>query len=429
VTFQPRDRNEQMNKKTVGVEKEANIGGVNVFNGKITEEGGDDLSGTKHFLRRAADDATKNNSTGDNAFWGKECGNYFCDKSLDNIFIVMTHNSLALPGKVLSPNQNNGLKKQFEDGIRGFNLDLYMKDGGIWTYHGLTNTMGYNPESEVNDLINAMNEKQHQEEFVVVQLQDAMDHVGRDILVGWFGSLLVKDFDIKKTLDHYINQGQRVLIVTSKEENINTTKGIHDTNEVITENNYKWRECYLEGPLTGYRRGPETGQSAKLMNSFCSKFGIGDEKSSEEVNGKDKILYNAQNFLKLPFAQNKINIILVDYYETGDVFGAQETIREGRLNETICWGDGATCAAGTTCDACCNSHSLWPSKYVTACGKEPCWSDGTACDVGTTCEHCCNEAGNALETKCGGETSSGGTKFGAGFRCKLLGLFFFFLLL
>eukprot|EP00957_Ditylum_brightwellii_P017004 1281794-Ditylum_brightwellii.AAC.1 len=76
-----------------------------------------------------------------------------------------------------------------------------------------------------------MNEKQHQEEFVVVQLQDAMDHVGRDILVGWFGSLLVKDFDIKKTLDHYIDQGQRVLIVTSKEENINITKGIHDTNE------------------------------------------------------------------------------------------------------------------------------------------------------------------------------------------------------
>eukprot|EP00957_Ditylum_brightwellii_P110350 8416430-Ditylum_brightwellii.AAC.1 len=61
-----------MNKKTVDVEKEANIGGVNVFNGKITEEGGDDLSGTQHFLRRAADDATKNNSTGDNVFLGKE---------------------------------------------------------------------------------------------------------------------------------------------------------------------------------------------------------------------------------------------------------------------------------------------------------------------------------------------------------------------
>merc|ERR1719334_411737 len=41
---------------------------------------------------------------------------YFCDKYIFTMFILMTHNSYAIPEKVGSPNQNNGVAKQFKDG-------------------------------------------------------------------------------------------------------------------------------------------------------------------------------------------------------------------------------------------------------------------------------------------------------------------------
>jgi len=64
------------------------------------------------------------------------CVSDFSYRYVDEIFIIMTHNSLAKVGKVGSPNQNHDLARQFRDGVRGFNLDLYMHDGKVMTKHG-----------------------------------------------------------------------------------------------------------------------------------------------------------------------------------------------------------------------------------------------------------------------------------------------------
>jgi hypothetical protein len=56
------------------------------------------------------------------------------------------------------------------------------------------------------------------------------------------------------------------------------------------------------------------------------------------------------------------------------------------------WSDGKRCAFGSSCNACRNQASHWPSLVFTACGKEPKWSDGTYCALGTSCNQCTNKA-------------------------------------
>ena len=318
---------------------------------------------------------------------------YFSNKRLDEIFIVGTHNSLALPGKVLSPNQNHGLATQFADGIRLFNLDLYYDDvqGKVVTSHGPG--LVYDPSDQMTELLNAMGNNNHAGgDFVIIQLQDAVrsaEKISQFFSDTGFASRLVKNFDITKSLGDYIQQGQDVLLVTDAWGSYSPTLGIHYSNDFVTENDYTWTSCYFDSATMSYRRGPKSGLSFKLMNYFCSLTSTGDIIASGNTNQKHRILYSVREFIRQGYTGGKINGILVDYYDEGDVFGAQAQVRAGDLNDG-CWGDGSKCGDGTTCWNCCRDSEWWDQKVFTACGKEPCWSDGARCGAGTTCNNCCN---------------------------------------
>lgn len=60
------------------------------------------------------------------------------DPTLDEVSFLTTHNafhSSGYGGKVL-PNQTRDIARQLADGVRGFQLDVYDHDGGVWTCHG-----------------------------------------------------------------------------------------------------------------------------------------------------------------------------------------------------------------------------------------------------------------------------------------------------
>jgi len=347
------------------------------------------------------------------------CSGYFCDgnKRLNDLFITGTHNSLAVPGRTLSPNQNFGIKTQYEDGIRLFNFDLYMSnENAVVTHHGDIPGFSYHPRDEVEELANLV--RSDPNEFVVIQLQDSMTPAGRDSFLSWLGGdLVVTNFDINEPLASYINQGQQVLILTDRSSNINKSLGMHDTAEIIGENDYSWKSCYFGSAPTTPRHGRSHGP-VKLMNYFCSPVGAGDIIASDSVNQKHRILYSAREFVD---QFNGINMVLVDYYDEGDVFAAQSEIRDGDLHDG-CWGDQTLCGEGTTCWKCCSSSSYWYSKAFTACGQEPKWEDGKACALGTTCNACQNPAtywwGKAF-TACGSEPRwADGTRCLAGTSCR-----------
>lgn len=321
------------------------------------------------------------------------CTGYFCDKHLDEIFLVGTHNSLALPGKVFSPNQNHGLSTQYRDGVRFFNWDLYYDEeqDKVVTSHGPG--MAYDPMVSIQDLVTtAMGEPDSGEDFVLIQLQDGVrdaERLHRFLQDTGLSTRLIQDFDTTETLGDHLRRGRDVLLVTDARTSVDPPWGIHDTRDVVTENDYSWRSCYFDAAPVTYRRGPSRGRPFRLMNYFCSLIGTGDVIAADNVNQRHRILYSAREFVRQKYTGGRINGILVDYYEEGDVFGAQVQIRTGDLQDG-CWDDGQACGEGTTCWNCCNDAEWWDQKFFTACGEEPCWSDGTRCAAGTTCDSCCD---------------------------------------
>jgi len=59
-----------------------------------------------------------------------------CDRAFDQVAYAMTHNAMsnAEAGWVL-PNQNFGITRQLNDGIRGMMLDTYDEDGELFLCH------------------------------------------------------------------------------------------------------------------------------------------------------------------------------------------------------------------------------------------------------------------------------------------------------
>jgi len=344
--------------------------------------------------------------------------NYFCEKYIDTMFILMTHNSFAVPNQVGSPNQNYGVGKQFRDGIRGFNFDIYWRNGRIKMEHGpYHRSVDY--VTSVAEIVREMDKAQYKYEFVLVQFECKVDIAHIDKILQPWGNKVITNFQATTKLGDYIKKGKRVLLTG---DCWHTSKGLYESKKLITENNYKWFSA-LKNPDFGLRRGPANSDtSAKMMNHFCGTYpGFGSMVSSGIVNKKSRILYNARIFKKQGYAKNKINIIMIDYYDTGDVFGAQNSIRRGDFNSG-CWNDGKLCGIGSTCFKCCNIHGYWYGKAMTACGSEPCWRDGRLCGIGTTCNRCCNGHGywyGKAMTACGRERCwGGGTRCLAGTSCN-----------
>lgn len=348
------------------------------------------------------------------------CEGYFCDKYFDSIVIIQTHNSLATPGKVLSPNQNFDVQKQFRDGIRGFNFDLYTSDGHLWTYHGGPG-FGYDPSDVIASLRSELEKPENRNEFVVVQLEDYMDKSTSLRFLQLFKDLVITNFDTSKPLSYYIGLNKRVFIATSNKNTLDEAAGLHETRKYIIENEYKWQLCYTTLPNLGIRYVyPPAPRAAVLMNHFCSATGTGDMIASDAVNRYQRTLYDARQMMKQPYTRGNINIIHVDYYDRGTVFQAQNALREGNPGSG-CWSDGSLCGLSTTCWNCCEPNSYWYGKAFTACGKEPCWGDGRICGIGTTCNACCNGHSywySKAFTACGHDKCWTGIRCLAGTSCN-----------
>jgi len=249
---------------------------------------------------------------------------YFFDKKIDDIFIIMTHNSLALPFKVFSPNQNRGLARQFRDGIRGFNLDLKENGHEMKSCHG-GSLWCHDPKDDIESLVKELNRDVYDDSFIFVQLQSEIGTRHYHLLEEWFGSKLVKNFDKRQKLGYYMERGQQVLIFTDKDAR--PSQGIHDTNKFIVENQYLWTNRYSTPPM-GYRRGPKIGTRIRLMNSFVS-IGVkhGDMVASKRANNYGRALRHINEYKKQSYTGGKINVLMVDYYEMGDVFKIQNKMR------------------------------------------------------------------------------------------------------
>ena len=353
---------------------------------------------------------------------------YFNDTSLylDTVTIVQTHNSLAQPSLVLSPSQNFDLVRQFQDGIRGFNFDLYdTTGGGLWTYHGLVESWGYDPTTQIVDLVTELASRPT--EFIIIEIQDSMStQTVSQKFLPLFGNLLIKNFDSTKSIGYYVSLNQRVLIMTPNDSNVDPSIGMHDTKRLTHENNYQWdtNTCFDGSSVPSTQeRYPQSSYNNKytrplrVMNHFCVNptFRSGDPQAANVVNRPARIVQSANELSSVQPFSPQINMIHVDFYQVGNVFDALRRLKEmagyvsssnsgggdgggnaggqeqqQQQQEVVmdmdqCWPDSTVCDESTTCWQCCVDESYWTSKASYACGIEKEEDVGTgAVGTGTT---------------------------------------------
>ena len=268
--------------------------------------------------------------------------------------------------------------------MRGFNFDLYPNPGSgtLWTKHGTT-LQDYDPTNQINKLVAELKKNEYRDEVrimtfnfykphffafrysqhqpchfllqvIVVQLQNGLDgnRLGSteiDYLVNLFGGLLIDykyNYHLTTDLGVAIEANQRVYLVTN--EVANRSKNFFRSADVIGENHYKWKRCKKitrrkEMPLK-CRDDPTprcSGTSGTngynpmlLMNSFC---GVPDY-----TNEKCRLLKNAERmsthdtFTSSTLPIRLPNILMVDFFEKGDVFGAQQCLRDGNIGGNGC---------------------------------------------------------------------------------------------
>lgn len=352
------------------------------------------------------------------------CEGYFCDKSLSSMFLFMTHNSYATDDRVFIHNQNFGEGKQFDAGIRGFNFDIYDVDGELSVDHTPNcNTWTPSPYIEsVGEVLERLDRCEHQNEIVVVDLEmkNSGERTNQRVVEPW-GDKVITHFNSSKPFSYYIAKGQRVLLLTNKDTS-DTSIGIHRRKDYVTQNGYDW-SCTLDEPDFAYREGPKNDpDSAKLMNHFCYTFKMPDEQDSERVNEEHVIMSHSRKFSEQPVYGSFPNIIMVDFYDKGNIWPAQDLIRGTNKYVGDELEDGTLCVVGTTCMSCKNEYSFWYSKAMTACGSEPCLPDGSRCASGTTCNTCCSDSyeywDSLLFTACGSAPCSDeGTLCWSGSSC------------
>lgn len=336
------------------------------------------------------------------------CIGYFCNKSLSSMFIFMTHNSYATEARVYAYNQIRAEGAQFEAGIRGFNFDIYDEGNGKLSVDHTPNDETWSPapyQESVDQILEQMDKCKYKNEIVVVdfEMKKTISGTHKRAADAW-GDKVITNFDATKPFSHYINKGQRVLLLTNKEKVNMPSIGIHRRSDFIVQNGYEWT-CELNYPDFNYREGPKADlYSAKLMNHYCSTFKLPDRKESEKHNDPHVIMHNARLFAENPdFDYSIPNIVSVDFYDKGNIWPVQDLIRRGKEYVGDEWDDGNICTPGTTCWRCRNSYTFWASKTRTACGKEPassaCVADGTSCYLGASCNQCCSGTSDYWHSK------------------------------
>jgi hypothetical protein len=294
------------------------------------------------------------------------------------MFILMTHNSFCVRGDCGFPNQRSWEPQQLEDGIRGFSMDVFEKDNGYVYITHEDDPFGTDIDyaTRVQQILDKLDTMQ--DEFILIQFEDYLETpLGVANACEAWGDKLITDFDIDTPLGDYLTQGQQVLILTNELNNVNTTLGMHDANNLLAENSYKWNDPLISPDMT-FRRGPNgtTDKYAKMLNYFCTNlpFSVGSTSKSEIVNTKTRMQCHAKAFKQQRYAQDTINVMMIDFYDlptSNGALDAQSAIRAGDFGDAYgadcivdngaqCNKSGSSCSSFGTCDTCCQgSRCRW----------------------------------------------------------------------
>jgi len=300
------------------------------------------------------------------------CNGYaeLCDRRLDQVVFATSHNSMggADDPRWLFPNQNRGIPRQLEDGVRAFLIDAHYgipvgdkvktimenEKAAMAKYEATLGKEGMAAALRIRDRLVAGPEQKPEVymahgfcELGATRLTDALADI-RSFLVANPGEVLIlvvqdegvaaKDvarcfedsglleFVYKghagppwPTLREMAESGERVLVMAE-----NDTSGVawyHPAFEVMQETPFAFHEPseFSEKPNRGGRSA-----SLLLMNHWIETTPMPKPSNAEIVNAYDFLLARARRCEKT--RRHLPNLIAVDFYATGDLMRVVRTL-------------------------------------------------------------------------------------------------------
>ena len=301
----------------------------------------------------------------------QRCNGYvdLCSRPFSETVFAATHNSASADAYGWSStitNQTGGIRRQLDDGIRAINLDVhYAKPGlfgsinnadgptggGVEPYlcHGvcvlgsLRLTLGL---TAIGDFLAA-----NPNEVVVVLLEDhvSVEDFTRDLQATNLWPY-VYDGPLTRTLGEMIAMNRRVVVIAENQSS--TYPWFHRLTTVGRDTEYSFRfPSELTSPANLWNSCRPTARSAAargrilLMQHFITPATSGLRAAAAIVNQRSAIVNRARTCATrhgvLP------SIVMVDYYEYGDVNGAVRALND--LYVAPLAGAAPTCADITTC--------------------------------------------------------------------------------
>ncbi len=246
-----------------------------------------------------------------------------CDKRLDEIAILMTHNSFNSKAyKLKFPNQSYSIYRQLTDGVRGLMLDVYPTKKGLMLYHGYS-FLGKRPLASVlKEIRKFLKEQPH--EVIVIIFEDYCSHqeIIADFRSAGLEEMIYNHQGAWPVLAEMIEQNKRIVLFT-EESSEEKTPGLHNAWQYIFDTRYTFSN--IASMNCAANRGCQGDQTFYLFNHWITnKLGLGQKSKAAEVNSRkvlsDRLLQSYQEH------HRNINFLGVDFYHIGDALQIVDSI-------------------------------------------------------------------------------------------------------
>ena len=237
-----------------------------------------------------------------------------CDRTLQQITLPGTHNSMSnADAGWLAPNQQHGITRQLEEGIRAMMLDTMEWNGEPYLCHGYCE-LGAQPLAEglqeIEDFLAA-----HPREVLLIIFQDGLSvEVMVEVIteVGLSERVWTHDGESFPTLEEMIDAGQQ-LVVTAESGSPPPEWYQHAWN-LITDTPYSFRSA---DDFSCERLRGEEENPLFLVNHWLGT-PLPTEEGAIEVNHTDILQARAEECGRA--RDRPVNILAVDFYHQGDLF-------------------------------------------------------------------------------------------------------------
>ena len=270
--------------------------------------------------------------TGEPAAPPETCNGHLalCDRPLDQVTLPGTHNSMSNADAGWGfPNQQHGLTRQLDDGVRALMLDTHRTDDGLMLCHSYCE-LGQQPLAEGLGEIAAFHDA-NRGEVVVIIFQDA---ITVDETVGALDDAGLADraytwdptAPAMPTLRQLIDADTR--LVVSAEFSGPPPAWYHHAWDLIVDTPYSFESA--EQLSCAQNRGA-ADNPLLLVNHWLST-PLPTQAGAAEINQAD-VLGARADACAAEWGR-PVNLLAVDFYEQGDLFDVVD-----RLNGVGAWAD------------------------------------------------------------------------------------------